>query len=218
MCAHVYLFTCVGSACILVPSCTCVWGFVCMSAYAYRLIHFPSVELLLALADQEGHSEVRTKELTLIAMSKMIHISLQTCMWKLTGTTRVFFEHLSKLIHTASWWFTWRFNSHRWDELIFLVFSTKVVGPCLGWLRITSLHQPFLPAGEAQQLRHQVWSTPEPRTKGQAPTHPCIQHRCEQTSFPLLEPAWMPTYGSASLGLHTNAVTAQLWWTVGSKA
>lgn len=74
-----------------------------MSAYAYRLMHLPTAELLLALADQEGHSEVRTKELTLRAMSRMFHISLQTCMWKLTGTTGVFFEHLSKLIHTASW-------------------------------------------------------------------------------------------------------------------
>lgn len=71
---------------------------------------------------------------------------------------------------------------------------------------MSSLHQPFIPAGETQELRHKVWQTPEHRTRPQASTHPCTQHRCEQTSFPLLEPAWMPTCGSASLSLYTNTV------------
>lgn len=74
-----------------------------MGAYVDKLMHFPSAELLLALAGQEGHSEVRTKERTLMAMSRLFHVSLQTRMWRLTGTTGLFFEPLSKLIHTASW-------------------------------------------------------------------------------------------------------------------
>lgn len=202
MCAHVYLCTCV--LCIH----TCVWGFVCMGAYVDKLTHFPSAELLLALADQEGHSEVRTKERTLIAMSRLFHVSLQTCMWRLTGTTGLFFEPLSKLIHTASWWISWRFNSHRWDKLIFLVFSTKVVGPCVGWLRMSSLHSP-----SSQQERHKSWDTkseallnPEPKPKhlltpasstdvSRLPSHCWSQHGCP------------PVCRSASLGLYANAAS-----------
>lgn len=69
-----------------------------MGAYVDKLTHFPSAELLLAFADQD-----RTKERTLLAMSRLFHVSLQTCMWRLTGATELFFEPLSKLIHTASW-------------------------------------------------------------------------------------------------------------------